>query len=144
MSTLQEKINKDRIEAMKNKNQAVKAATQLLAARFKNEEIELKRALSEEEVLVLVRKELKQTEDSVADAKKAGRDAEEYAQQVAYMTALLPAMMSTEEIAEKVAEAAAGVQPLNKGTLMKAVMPVLKGLADGKDISAAVDAYLAK
>ncbi|MDL2324254.1 GatB/YqeY domain-containing protein [Ruminococcaceae bacterium OttesenSCG-928-A16] len=137
-----ETIGKDRINAMREKNAPIKAITQIVAAKFKNEEIALKRPVTEEEAQAIVRKELKQTEDSLHDAKTAGRDTEEYSTQMAYLAALLPAAMQPAEIAQTVEAAAAGLGSVSKGEVMKAVMPLLKGKADGKDISAAVDAYL--
>lgn len=142
--SIKEKVTADRIQAMKDKNAPVKSITQILAARFKNEEIELKRELSDAEVISLVRKELKQTQDSLADAKKAGQDGAEYARQVEYLTSLVPAELTEEQVRDKVAAIAAGIPQgsLNKGSLMKAVMAELKGQVDGKVISQAVDACL--
>lgn len=143
MSTTSEKIQKDYINSVREKNEPIKSVTQILRAKFKNDEIELKRPLTEEEVLAVVRKELKQTEDSVEDSKAAGRDLTEYQTQADYLAALLPAALSPEEITDEVILAAQGLSQVNKGTLMKAAMASLKGRADGKEISAAVDAYLA-
>lgn len=137
-----ETIRSDLIGAMKEKNLPVKAVTQILSARFKNEEISLKRPLTEEEALALVRKELKQTQDSLLDAKKANSDTAEYEAQAAYLASLLPAAMSAEEIAKQVASLAAAAGATNKGEVMRAVMATLKGKADGKEIAAAVDEYL--
>lgn len=141
--TIFETISKDRINAMREKNGPVKSVTQIVAAKFKNEEIVLKRPLTEEEGLSILRKELKQTEDSLQDAQRAGSDTEEYRAQIEYLKGLLPAAMTPEAVKAEVAEIAKTLDAPNKGSLMKAVMPALKGRADGKDISAAVDAYLA-
>lgn len=141
--TLQEQINSDRIQAMKDKNAYLKSVTQILGAKFKNEEIAQKRPLQEEEVLSILRKELKQTEESLLDSQKAGKDTQEYQAQIAYLKALLPAEMSQEQVNQLVENIAKSVEKQNKGEIMKAVMAQLKGQADGKMISAAVDQYLA-
>lgn len=142
MST-KEKIQQDYITAVREKNAEVKAIVQILRARLKNDEIEIKRELTEVEVLAIIRKELKQTQDSIKDSKAAGRDGTEYEIQAEYLASLLPAALTKEEIQEEVSAVAAKLDPVNKGTLMKAAMGSLKGRADGKGISAAVDAYLA-
>lgn len=136
-------INSDKINAMREKNLPIKSVTQILSARFKNEEIELKRALNEDEATAIVRKELKQTEESLKDAQKAAKDTAEYEAQIAYLTALLPAAMSAEQIGEMVNGIASGVANQTKGDIMKAVMAEMKGKADGKLIADAVNAYLA-
>lgn len=140
--TILEKIKGDRIQAMKDKNAYIKSVTQILGAKFKNEEIAQKRELAEDELLSIVRKELKQTEESFSDAQKAAKDTAEYEAQIAYLTALLPAAMSEEEVFQRVEKIAKGVEKQNKGDIMKAVMAELKGKADGKVIAQAVDSYL--
>lgn len=55
-----------------------------------------------------------------------------------------PKMMDKPEVKAIVEEALAALDNVNKGIAMKTVMPLLKGKAEGKDVSDAVDEYLKK
>ena len=52
------------------------------------------------------------------------------------------AWLSKAEVKSIVEEALAALDNVNKGIAMKTVMPLLKGKAEGKDVSDAVDEYL--
>lgn len=58
--------------------------------------------------------------------------------------ALAPKMMSKDEVKSIVYEALAPLENVNKGIAMKTVIPLLKGKAEGKDVSDVVDEYLEK
>lgn len=136
MSSLKEQISSDLKEAMKARDQlridTLRGA--LSAFTYKRTETG-KDELSNEEELAAVQKLVKQRNDSIAEYTKAGRAdlAEKEQKERDILSKYMPAQKSEEEIRSIVR---AVIQSLpdggkNQGAVMKAVMPQLKGLADG-------------
>ncbi len=142
------KIREEIKEAMRQKD-AVKlnvlrgilsAGTNELVAQGKkpNEEI------SDDDLLNVIRRLVKQRKDSIEQFKKGGREelAESEEAELKVLEEYLPAQMSKEEI-EKVARAKkeelAVTDKSKMGILMGAVMSELKGKADGKDVKEVIE-----
>jgi len=91
--------------------------------------------LSDADELAVVQKQVKQRTDSLGEFEKAGRQdlADKERAERDILTAYLPAQKSSDEIRAivKAALAALPAGGRNQGAAMKAVMPQLKGLADG-------------
>lgn len=68
-----EKINADFISAMKERRQAELSTLRLLRAALKNKQIELMRELKEEDVVAVIRKQIKQLKDTLPLFETAGR-----------------------------------------------------------------------
>jgi len=116
-----------------------------ILADIRNREIELKRALTDDDVVEVLRKGVKKRRESVAAYEQAGRT-ELAAQEAAEVVALegyLPAMAGEDEVREAVrAVLAGGVAGV--GPVMAAVMPRFKGRADGGMINRVVREELGK
>jgi len=93
------------------------------------------RELSDADELDVVRRLVKQRSDSLAEFERAGRSdlAEKERREREILLTYLPAQRTPEEIREIVAAVVAQLPPdsRNAGAVMKAVMPQLRGLADG-------------
>ncbi|MBC5828586.1 MAG: GatB/YqeY domain-containing protein [Candidatus Eremiobacteraeota bacterium] len=91
--------------------------------------------LTEEDLLEVVRRQVKQRNDSIAEFSKAGRGelAEKETRERDILQAYLPAQKSRDEIREVVQRTLVGIpaEARNQGAVMKAVMPQLRNLADG-------------
>ncbi len=104
--------------------------------------------LEDEDVMTVIAKEAKKRKDSIQQFEAAGRPelaADEKAE-LAIIEAYLPAQMSEDEIKAFVAakKAELGVSTAaDTVTLIRAVMPELKGKADGALVKKAVDEALA-
>lgn len=119
-----------------------------LVSGFTNELVSLGRTpqseLSDEEVLAVIRRSVKQRKDSIDQFTKGGRAdlAEAEQAELAILEKYLPAMMSVDEI-KKIAEAKKaemGITDKSKvGMLMSALMKDLKGKADGGDVKTVVE-----
>ncbi len=118
-----------------------------ISAAITNELVATKRKpdaeLSDEEVLNVIRRQVKQRKDSIEQFRKGGREelaaAEEAEMKV--LEAYLPQMMGKDEI-KKIAEAKKAEMNADKskmGVLMGAVMKELKGKADGADVKEVVE-----
>ena len=95
---------------------------------------------SEEDVMTVLQKQVKQRRDSVEQFKAGGRDdlVEKEMAEIKMLEVYLPAQMSEEEISKLVDEAIAATgasSPQDMGKVMGALMPKTKGKADGGVVS---------
>lgn len=103
--------------------------------------------LSDEDVITVIRRLVKQRKDSIEQFKSGGRDdlAENEEAELTILEIYLPAMMPKDEI-RKIAEAKKaelGIEDKSKmGIFMGAVMKELKGKADGGDVKEVVEEML--
>lgn len=120
----------------------------MVLASIKNLEIERKKALSDDEVLDVLAKEVKLRRDAAVDFKKGNRQdlVDNLEKEVAILMDYLPAQLSEEELRAIIAEAVAATQATQQkdmGKVMAVLMPQVKGRADGKLVSAIVKEFLA-
>ncbi len=107
-----------------------------IVAALRNREIELKRPLTDEDVVDVLRKGVKTRRESVEQFEKGGRTdlASIEKAQIAIIEEFLPADADPEEIRTAVRQAIAGGAG-DVGKVMAQVMPAFKGRADGKVIN---------
>ena len=131
--------------ARKAQDKALTLVLGTILSDTKNREIELKRPLTDDDVIDVLRKGVKKRRESVEAYEKGGR-AELAAQEAAEVVALeryLPAMASEDDVRLAVRSAiAAGT--VGVGPVMGAVMPQFKGRADGGMINRVVREELGK
>ena len=73
MSSLKNKLQQDQIRALKNHDQIELDILRFVIAQIKNKEIEKKADLSDEEVIMVLRKQAKELQESIDSAKRANR-----------------------------------------------------------------------
>jgi uncharacterized protein YqeY len=133
--SLKEQISADMKEAMKARDQVRLDTLRSVVSAFNYRRIEAGADLSDEDQLAVVQRLVKQREDSIAQFSKAGRTelAAKETRERQILQHYLPAQKSADEVRAVVRAALAGLpaEGRNQGALMKAVMPQLKGLADG-------------
>lgn len=142
-------LQNEMTKAMKEKNRVRKTVIADMIACAKNMAIEqgCKDNITDEITVAAILKSKKVCQEQI-DTCPANRPdiLEGYKVCMEYINELAPKMMSEQEIYNIVQDAFLNIAmkntPLNKGTLMKAVMPRLKGKADGKVISKIVDSVL--
>ncbi len=146
-SELLEQLLGDIKTAMKSKDKDTLSALRFLHAEIKNVEINERREPTDGDVLDVVGRLVKQRQDSIEQFQKGGRDdlvAQETFQLNLYRH-YQPAQLSEGEIAKLVEQAIAATGASSKkdmGNVMKAVMPEVKGRAEGKVVSAIVSQQL--
>ena len=111
----------------------------LVLSDMKNKKIELGRELEEPEAVAVLAKAKKSRQDSLAQYTDAGRDdlAAVESAEIAIIAAYLPEEMSEEELREIVTAVVTEVgasSPKEMGAVMAALMPKVKGRADGKAV----------
>lgn len=151
MSDTATKISDDIKNAMRAKDSTALNALRALKSAMTNAAIEkggLGTVLNEPEILAVIRKQIKQRQDSIEQFEKAGRAelaASEKAE-IAILSAYLPAALTEEQIAGIVEQAVAETGASSKadmGKVMKRAQELSEGRADGKLLSAAVMKRLA-
>ncbi len=137
---LREKIDADTKDALKSGAKDKLSTLRMLNAALKNKQIDKRRLLTEEEVIETVRSLLKQRKDSIEQFAKGGRQdlVDKETAEVVVLEAYLPKQLSREELDAMVREAitqtgAQGAKDMGK--VMKALLPMIGGRADGKLVS---------
>lgn len=137
-----EQLQKDMIAAMKARDKVRKDAISSLVSAVKKVAIDegCREDIPEELVNRVILKEMKSVKEQI-DSCPASREEllEQYRTRYAIFEEYAPSMMSEEEVTAVISEKFADVLATkNKGAIMKAVMPELKGKADGKVINQVV------
>ncbi|MFQ5457720.1 MAG: GatB/YqeY domain-containing protein [Myxococcota bacterium] len=146
---LNARLEADMKAAMREKDALRLSAIRMLRAAVKNREIETGHALSDDEILPVVRTMAKQRRESIAAFEKGGRTAlaEKEQSELAILEAYLPAAPSGTAIAKVVGEViteTGASSPRDMGRVMKECLARLGGAADGKQVSDCVRKALAK
>lgn len=129
------------VEAMKAKDKARKDSLSMLLSALKNSEIDKRAPLTEEEENAIVKKEIKQCQETFDTAPADRTDIrEEAAARIAVYKDFAPEDMSVEQIKEVIVSVLAELEietpvPADKGKIMKVLMPKVKGKADGKVVN---------
>jgi uncharacterized protein YqeY len=150
MMTLKERIDADLKEAMRSKNELATSVLRMLKSSIKYKEVEPgASALDDHKVLQVIGTLVKQRRDSAEQFKTGNRLdlAEKEEKEIAILQHYLPTQATHEEVVGTVRAAitASGAKgPRDMGAVMKLVNPKLQGRAEGKEISEAVKAELAK
>ncbi len=142
-----ERIRQDLKTAMRERDKPRLGALRMLGAALKNGEIEAGRPLEEQEEQTILRRQLKQREESAEAFRNAGREDQAAAEaaEADVVRAYLPQSLSSEEM-EKVVDAAiretgaTGMRDM--GRVMGRVTQLSEGRAEGRELSALVKARL--
>jgi uncharacterized protein len=150
--TLKEKIASDLKDAMKSGDTLRRDVLRLVDSAIKNTEIEKKKredGLSDEEVLEVIGRGVKQRQDSIRQFEEGGRPelAEKERAELEMILPYLPAQLSEDEIIVIVSEVisnSAKVTSSDLGKVMGQVMARVKGKADGNLVREIVKKQLEK
>jgi uncharacterized protein len=146
--TLQERIDADLKDAMRAKEAGKLSVLRGLKSALKYAEIEKADAgLDDSAAAQVIRKQVKQRQDSIESFEKGGRPelAAKEKEELEILNAYLPKGLSAEELSTLVRETIAEVGATSKaqmGAVMKALQPKVAGRADGKSLSAEVQKQL--
>jgi len=147
---LEGKIFNDYKEAMKNKDTVKSSTLSFLRAEVINVAIEKKKkALDDNEVITVIKKQTKQRQDSIEQFQKGMRPdlADKEAKELEILKSYLPEEMPVEEIKRIIEEAvlATGAKDMkDMGKVMKEITAKIAGRADGKLVSDLVRERLTK
>ena len=139
--TLQEKIQAQMTEAMRNKDQLRLGVLRMMKAAIKNKEIEKMKPLDDGEAVAVLNTLVKQRKDSIDQFRKGGREelAQKEESEIKIIEEYLPAAASEDDIRKAIEEAiqetgASSIKDMGK--VMKATLGRLAGKsADGSRVS---------
>ena len=140
MTELSNNLLKDFKKYLIAKDTVKKNTVQILRAEILNKSKELQRDISDEEILEIIAKQIKQKKDSLADFKKADRQdlIDQTYEEIDTLEQYMPKPLSIEELAIIVKETASEINAIDKrdmGRLIKEVKQQTGVRADGKTIS---------
>jgi uncharacterized protein len=133
--------------AMKNKEKDKLGVIRMIKSAIQNESIRAGHDLSQEEELTVLSREVKQRKDSLHEFEKAGREdlVEKIRTELKYVELYMPKQLSEEEVSAIVKQAITETGAQTKaemGKVMSAVMPKVKGKADGSLVNKLVQQHL--
>ena len=139
MATLTEKLRTDLTAAMKAQDKETLSTLRMIVAAMKNEQINAGHELSDEEAMTVIRKAIKQRQDSIEQYTKGNRPelAEKERAEMELLKQYLPPELSDEEIQNGVAGIIKEVGAQSKkdmGKVMKEATARYRGRVDGKKI----------
>ncbi len=138
--SLREQINNDIKTAMKEKNNAVRDALRLLSSAMKQIEVDERKELTDDDVIKIIQKQVKQRYDAMTQYKNAGREDlyDQEASEAVIFEAYLPQQLSDEELESALRSiiTEVGATSLKEiGKIMGAASKTLGSKADGKRIN---------
>ena len=147
MGNLTEKIRTDLTAAMKAQEKERLSVIRMLQSAVKNEQINLGHELSDEEAMSVIRKAVKQRQDSIEQYSNAGRTelADKERAEMEILRTYLPAELSDEELESGLREIIVSTGAQSKkdlGKVMKEATVRFKGRVDGKKVQEAVSRLL--
>lgn len=137
MSALLARLQADLTTARKAQDKAKTLLLGTILADIKNRKIELRRDLTDDDVVDVLRKGIKRRRESIEAYDKGNRKdlSDKERAEVAALEQYLPAQVSNDEIRAAVRGAIAG-GAANIGAVMGKVLPQFKGRAEGATINA--------
>ena len=147
MGTLTEQVRADLTAAMKAQEKERLSVVRMLQSALKNEQIHLGHELSDEEAMSVIRKSVKQRQDSIEQYTNANRTdlADKERAEMELLKAYLPPELSEEELESGLREIIASTGAQSKkdmGKVMKEATARFKGRADGRKIQEVVSRLL--
>lgn len=134
---LKDQLQADLKTAMKDKDKVRKSTVTMIRAAILQVEKDQKKELVDDEILEIIAKQLKQRRDGLAEFEKAQRDdlIQQALEEIKIIESYLPTQLTADEIkviVNETIEETGAVDAKDMGKIMSALMPKVKGRADGK------------
>ena len=132
---MKERINKDFITAMKNKEKEKLAVIKMVRGAIQLEELNKKKELTDDEIVSIIAKQIKTRKESIVEFEKGNRQdlIEKTKEEIKILEEYMPEQMGEEEVNKVIDEVFAQLNPTgpsDMGKIMGAISPILKGKAD--------------
>lgn len=137
---MREKILNDLKEAMKNQEKTKLSVIRMVKGAMQMEELNLKRPLTDEEVVMVISKQIKTRKESIVEFEKGNRQdlIDQTNAEIEILNTYMPEQLSEEEVLKIIEEAFNEVNPTapsDMGKIMGLVSPKLRGKADMSFVS---------
>ncbi|SMP39511.1 GatB/YqeY domain-containing protein [Anoxynatronum buryatiense] len=138
--TLKEQLATDLKAAMKNRDTVRKDVVTMIRSSIKQVEVDERKDCSDEDVQLLIMKQVKQRKDALESFQQGNRQdlVEQTEMEIGILESYLPEPLSTEELMAIVQDAVAATgaeSAKDMGRVMSLVMEKTKGKADGKTVN---------
>lgn len=138
--SIKDKLMADLKDAMKSHNKLRKDVITLIRSAIKQREVDERIELADEDILTIISKQLKEKKSSIEDFKKGNREdlVKQTEDEMKILLEYLPKQLSQEDLKVIVKDAIdkENISSMKDiGKLMKAVMPQVKGKADGNAVN---------
>ena len=135
-----EKLDKDMIEAMKNKEKERLTVIRMVKASLKQEQIDHKKEINDDLLIDVVNKQIKMRKDSIQEFEKGNRTdlIEKTQAEIDILMNYLPEQLTEEEVKKVIDEIFAELNPTSQkdmGKVMQQAISKLKGKADMREVS---------
>ena len=146
---LMDDVRAGMMAAMKNKDKVRKDALSALLAAMKSKMIDNKGVLTDDDAIAVVAREIKQLKETMDTAPESYVEVkEECAAKIAVLSEFMQKQMDVEEIKEVIRGVLATLglekpEAKQKGIIMKNLMPLVKGKADGKLVNEVLATFFA-
>ena len=145
--SLKEKLLSNMKEAMKSKDSVKLGTVRGVISAVKNQEIDLKKELSEEEIITIVSREVKKRKEAAVLYEKGNRPElkDKEIQEMKILQTYLPEQVSEKDLRRRIQEVIAetGAEGMKDfGKIMKTLVPEFKGKADNSLIKELANEYL--
>lgn len=142
-----EQLNKDMIDAMKNKEKERLTVIRMIKANLKQEEIDHKKEINDELLIDVVSRQIKMRKESIVEFEKGNREdlIEKTKEEIKFLEVYLPPQLSKEEVINIIDNIFTEVNPTgpkDMGKIMKEATAQLKGKADMKEVSEIIKSKL--
>lgn len=144
---LVDKVRSEMIAALKAGEKEKKETLSMLVSALDLKAKDKRSALTVEEEIAVVQRELKQTKETLDSSPKDRRDIiEKCTNRINVIEVFLPTQMGEDELKGIISDVIAklGITSVNKsdkGKIMKELMPLVKGKADGKLVNTIVESF---
>lgn len=138
--TLKEQLLEDMKMAMRDRDNVRKETIQMVRAGILQVEKDQKVTLDDEGVITVIAKEVKRRKDVLPDYEKSGRTEliDGIKAEIKVLLHYLPSQLTEEElepIVKETIEETGAVSMRDMGKIMTAIMPKIKGRADGRTVN---------
>ena len=132
---MRDKLLNDLKEAMKSKDKNRLTVIRSIKGAMQLEEIKAKRELNDDEIIVIIAKQIKTRKESIIEFEKGNRQdlIEQTQSEIELLNTYMPEQMSEDEVRQLIEEVFAQINPTSMkdmGKLMGAITPKVKGKAD--------------
>jgi len=146
---LSEQLDTDFKQALKSRDAETLSVLRLVRSGIKNFEIEKHGIASDEDIIAILQREIKQHKESIEANEKAGRPGEvaRLQKEAVFLSAYLPAPLTSEElkdVVKSVLEETGAESLADIGKVMGRVMPQVKGRASGDEVGQMVRELLGR
>lgn len=134
-----DQLNQDMKEAMRNKEKQRLSVIRSVKSSVQNEQINKGSELTEDEILTVLNREMKQRKESLHEFEQADREdlVDKTNAEIKILTSYMPSQLSDNELRQIVNDTIKETGAASKsdmGKVMGALMPKVKGRADGSKV----------